>query len=60
MFHVEHKNITSPCIGRCTTTFDDICKGCGRTWLEVANWVLMSEQEQISVLRRLEIERNIN
>ncbi|PLZ03959.1 DUF1289 domain-containing protein [Burkholderia sp. WAC0059] len=44
----------SPCIGVCSTLFDDICKGCGRTALEVANWVFMSEDEKRIVWTRIE------
>ncbi|WP_419228160.1 DUF1289 domain-containing protein, partial [Pseudomonas aeruginosa] len=29
----------SPCVAVCSTLFDDICRGCGRTAMEVANWV---------------------
>ncbi len=27
----------SPCIGVCTTLYDEICQGCGRTLGEVSN-----------------------
>jgi len=26
----------SPCIAVCTTLYDEHCKGCGRTYIEVA------------------------
>lgn len=38
----------SPCIGICSTLFDEICQGCGRTAQEVSHWVFFSaEQKQI-------------
>jgi predicted Fe-S protein YdhL (DUF1289 family) len=45
----------SPCIGQCSTTYgDDVCKGCGRTYLEVINWIMFDEQQKAQVWRRLE------
>lgn len=45
----------SPCIGQCSTTYgDDICKGCGRTFLEVINWIIFDEKEKAAVWARLE------
>ncbi len=46
----------SPCIGICSTLFDDICKGCGRTILEVANWVSMTPEEKKQVWQRITVE----
>jgi uncharacterized protein len=46
----------SPCIGICSTLFDEICKGCGRTALEVSNWVFMSPEEKQSVWVRIQTE----
>ena len=46
----------SPCIGICYTLFDDICKGCGRTALEVSNWVFMSPEEKQTVWIRIQAE----
>jgi predicted Fe-S protein YdhL (DUF1289 family) len=43
----------SPCIGVCTTLYDDICQGCGRTLGEVSNWVFLSQEEKDSVLKRI-------
>ncbi|WP_414445389.1 DUF1289 domain-containing protein [Burkholderia sp. 22PA0106] len=48
-----HDKPDSPCIGVCSTLFDDVCKGCGRTALEVANWVFMSEEEKAAVWERI-------
>ena len=49
-------SIDSPCIGICSTLFDDVCQGCGRTILEVSNWVLMSDQEKKIVWDRITAE----
>ena len=43
----------SPCIGVCTTLYDDICQGCGRTLGEVSNWVFLSQEEKDSVWKRI-------
>jgi hypothetical protein len=45
--------IDSPCIGICSTLFDDVCRGCGRTILEVSNWVAMSPTEKKQVWQRI-------
>jgi predicted Fe-S protein YdhL (DUF1289 family) len=43
----------SPCIGVCTTLYDDVCQGCGRTLGEVSNWVFLSQEEKDSVWKRI-------
>jgi len=43
----------SPCIAICSTLFDEICRGCGRTAMEVSNWVLMTEEEKRTVWERI-------
>lgn len=48
-----HDRPDSPCIGVCSTLFDDVCKGCGRTADEVSNWVFFSEQEKAVVWERI-------
>ena len=47
----------SPCIAVCTTLYDTHCKGCGRTYMEVANWNAMSEEEKEAVWVRIETEK---
>jgi hypothetical protein len=48
----------TPCIAICSTTNgDDICKGCGRTFEEVTNWVIMTDAEKSVVWERIERER---
>lgn len=45
----------SPCIAHCSTALgDEVCAGCGRTFLEVANWVAMNPTEKEAVWARLE------
>ncbi len=55
--HNEIKKVThykdSPCIGVCSTLFDDVCRGCGRTAQEVSDWVLMSSKEKERVWVRI-------
>ncbi len=43
----------SPCIGVCTTLYDEICQGCGRTLSEVSNWVFFSQEEKDSIWKRI-------
>jgi Predicted Fe-S protein len=37
----------------CSTLFDEICRGCGRTAMEVANWVFFTDEEKQAVWRRI-------
>lgn len=46
----------SPCVAVCSTLFDDICRGCGRTAMEVANWVFMDEEEKRAVWIRIQAQ----
>ncbi|WP_423197074.1 MULTISPECIES: DUF1289 domain-containing protein [unclassified Cupriavidus] len=46
----------SPCIGICSTLFDEICQGCGRTAAEVSNWVFFSDEEKQAVWERITAE----
>jgi predicted Fe-S protein YdhL (DUF1289 family) len=43
----------TPCVAVCSTTFDDICRGCGRTVAEVAHWVAMNAEEKEKVWVRI-------
>ncbi|QOT78237.1 DUF1289 domain-containing protein [Cupriavidus basilensis] len=43
----------SPCIGICSTLFDEICQGCGRSAMEVSNWVFMDDAEKLAVWERI-------
>jgi uncharacterized protein len=45
----------SPCIAVCSTALgDDICRGCGRDVVEVATWVMMSDEQKEKIWARLE------
>lgn len=43
----------TPCVAVCSTTFDEVCRGCGRTVVEVAHWVSMSELQKELVWQRI-------
>jgi hypothetical protein len=43
----------TPCVAVCSTTFDEICRGCGRSVVEVAHWVSMSDAEKEVVWVRI-------
>ncbi len=43
----------SPCVAVCSTLYDDICRGCGRTAMEVANWVFLSDDEKRAIWARI-------
>ena len=45
--------VDSPCIGVCSTTFDDVCIGCGRTVSEVAQWAVMADDQKELVWQRI-------
>jgi len=46
----------SPCVAVCSTLYDDICRGCGRTAMEVANWVFLDEAERLAVWKRIKAQ----
>jgi predicted Fe-S protein YdhL (DUF1289 family) len=43
----------TPCVAVCSTTFDEICRGCGRTVVEVAHWVSMTPEHKEAVWVRI-------
>lgn len=43
----------TPCVGVCSTLYDDFCRGCGRSAAEVANWVFYDEDQKREVWRRI-------
>lgn len=43
----------TPCVAVCSTTFDEVCRGCGRTVVEVAHWVALSDAQKESVWQRI-------
>ncbi|OWT74908.1 MULTISPECIES: DUF1289 domain-containing protein [unclassified Achromobacter] len=46
----------SPCVAVCSTLYDDICRGCGRTAMEVAEWVFLSPEEKQVIWTRIRAE----
>ena len=47
----------APCIAICSTAQGDaLCKGCGRTELEVQDWPVLSPGEKRAVWRRITME----
>ena len=50
---ILHDTPDSPCIGVCSTLFDAVCKGCGRTADEVSNWVFLSDEEKRAIWERI-------
>ena len=43
----------TPCVAVCSTTFDEVCRGCGRTVAEVAQWVALGAQEKENIWQRI-------
>ncbi|MDY0962057.1 MULTISPECIES: DUF1289 domain-containing protein [Massilia] len=43
----------TPCVAVCSTTFDEVCRGCGRTVAEVAHWVSMDAAAKEVVWQRI-------
>ncbi len=43
----------TPCVAVCSTTFDEVCRGCGRTVTEVATWVVMDAEAKEQVWLRI-------
>lgn len=46
----------SPCIALCDTLYKDICTGCGRHYIEVAQWNSMSQTDKDTVWKRIKAE----
>jgi predicted Fe-S protein YdhL (DUF1289 family) len=46
------EDVISGCIGVCSTLFDEVCKGCGRTASEVDGWVFMTREEKLAAVER--------
>jgi predicted Fe-S protein YdhL (DUF1289 family) len=46
----------SPCIAVCTTLYDEFCKGCGRTYMEVAMWNSMPDSDKEEIWKRIDTE----
>jgi predicted Fe-S protein YdhL (DUF1289 family) len=46
--------IETPCIGLCTLDGDGICRGCWRSFEEIAEWPFMSVSERSLVMADLD------
>lgn len=46
----------SPCIAICDTLYREVCTGCGRHYLEVAQWTAFTEEQKARVWERIEKE----
>jgi predicted Fe-S protein YdhL (DUF1289 family) len=44
--------IPSPCISVCVLDENDICQGCYRSAVEIADWFMSSTEDKREVLRR--------
>lgn len=52
-----HSTPDTPCIAICSTSQgDEVCKGCGRTFLEVQNWTEMGPADKRQTWRRIVLE----
>ena len=58
----EKDNTDSPCVGICSTTNvgDEICVGCGRSFMEVIEWNSYSDAQKISINSRLQAQKDCN
>ena len=50
---VRPPGMDSPCVAVCSTLYDEICRGCGRTADEVANWVVLDDAEKDEIWNRI-------
>ena len=46
----------SPCRGICTTTYDEVCRACGRHYMEVAHWVTFTQEQKDAVWARIQAD----
>jgi predicted Fe-S protein YdhL (DUF1289 family) len=46
----------TPCVAVCSTTFDAVCRGCGRTVAEVAQWTILTATEKEEIWLRITVE----
>jgi predicted Fe-S protein YdhL (DUF1289 family) len=49
---MAEEEVSSGCIGVCSTLFDAVCKGCGRTQAEVDGWVFLTRDEKLAAVNR--------
>ena len=46
----------SPCIALCDTLYQEFCTGCGRHYIEVAQWNALTEENKAEVWARIELQ----
>ena len=52
-----HTTFDTPCIAICSTSQgDEVCKGCGRTFEEVQQWLAMTPAEKRNTWRRITLD----
>ena len=50
--------VPSPCIGTCLyDPAESACLGCKRTPSEIYDWLIMTNEEKLAVLKRIENDR---
>jgi len=47
-------NVSTPCIGVCQYNEEDFCRGCFRTFSEITEWVDMTEDERLRIMKTLD------
>ena len=52
--------VPSPCKKICAYAEDDYCIGCKRTSSEIREWIILTDEEKLAVLRRIEDNEKIN
>lgn len=50
------EEVPSGCVGICSTLYDEVCRGCGRTAHEVSHWVTFSNEEKKAIRERINQE----
>jgi len=55
----ESKKISTPCIRLCKLE-DGFCVGCGRSWLQISQWVNYSEKTRQEIMGGLFVKNIIN
>ena len=51
------QEVPSGCVGICSTLYDEVCQGCGRTAHEVSHWVTLTNEEKKAIRDRIDRER---
>ena len=57
--HMSTEPIETPCIGLCTLDGNGVCRGCRRSFEEIAEWPFMSASERGLVMADLDSRRPV-